>query len=98
MRWTTRRHCHVDRAACAWLIRRFLDPEAEFVFVDDPEEVPADATAALPERSGRRRRTLGRLRRELQRIRARDYFPPPERELAQRAVEELAALVEEPVG
>src|SRR6059058_1737362 len=44
MRWATRRHCHVDRAACAWLIRRFLDPDAEFVFVDDPEEVPADAT------------------------------------------------------
>jgi ChrB, C-terminal domain len=40
MRWATRRHCHVDRAACAWLIRRFLDPEAEFVFVDDPDEVP----------------------------------------------------------
>jgi hypothetical protein len=35
----------VDRAACAWLIRRFLDPAAEFVFVDDPDEVPADATA-----------------------------------------------------
>jgi hypothetical protein len=45
MRWTTRRHCHIDRAACAWLVRRFIDPEAEFVFVDDPEEVPADATA-----------------------------------------------------
>ena len=44
MRWATRRHCHIDRAACAWLIRRFLDSEAEFVFVDDPEEVPADAT------------------------------------------------------
>jgi Chromate resistance exported protein len=44
MRWATRRHCHVDRAACAWLIRRFLDPEADFVFVDDPDEVPADAT------------------------------------------------------
>src|SRR6266540_2936641 len=44
MRWATRRHCHVDRAACAWLIRRSLDPEAEFVFVDDPDEVPADAT------------------------------------------------------
>ena len=44
MRWATRRHCHVDRAACAWLIRRFLDTEAQFVFVDDPEEVPADAT------------------------------------------------------
>jgi hypothetical protein len=44
MRWATRRHCHVDRAACAWLIRRFIDPEAEFVFVDDPDELPADAT------------------------------------------------------
>ena len=44
MRWATRRHCHVDRAACAWLIRRFLDPDAEFVFVDDPDEVPTDAT------------------------------------------------------
>jgi hypothetical protein len=44
MRWATRRHCHIDRAACAWLIRRFIDPEAEFVFVDDPDEVPADAT------------------------------------------------------
>ena len=45
MRWATRRHCHIDRAACAWLVRRFLDREAEFVFVDDPEQVPADATA-----------------------------------------------------
>lgn len=44
MRWSTRRHCHVDRAACAWLIRRFLDPSAEFVFVDDPAEVPTDTT------------------------------------------------------
>jgi len=35
----------VDRAACAWLIRRFVDDEAEFVFVDDPSAVPADATA-----------------------------------------------------
>ena len=44
MRWATRAHCHVDRAACAWLIRRFLDPEAVFLFVDDPDEVPEDAT------------------------------------------------------
>ena len=44
MRWATRAHCHIDRAACAWLIRRFLDPEAEFVFVEDPSEVPADAS------------------------------------------------------
>jgi hypothetical protein len=44
VRWATRRHCHVDRAACAWLIRRFIDPAAEFLFVDDLDEVPADAT------------------------------------------------------
>src|SRR5215211_5365305 len=41
---------------------------------------------------GRRRRSLARLRRELRRIRARDYFPPPERELAGQAVEQLAAV------
>jgi predicted urease superfamily metal-dependent hydrolase len=57
-----------------------------------------DASAAHEQADGRRRRTLGRLRRELRRIRARDYFPPPERELARQAVEQLAALVEEPVA
>jgi len=44
VRWATRRGCHVDRASCAWLIRRFIDRDAEFVFVDDPDEVPPDAT------------------------------------------------------
>jgi hypothetical protein len=44
MRWATRPRCHVDRAASAWLIRRFVDAEAEFLFVEDPEDVPADAT------------------------------------------------------
>lgn len=44
MRWATRSGCHVDRAACAWLIGRFVDPSAEFVFVADPAEVPEDAT------------------------------------------------------
>ncbi len=44
MRWATRAGVHIDRAACAWLIRRFLDASAEFVFVSDPAEVPADAT------------------------------------------------------
>lgn len=45
MKWATRPHCHVDRAACAWLIRRFLDTDPEFVFVEDPDEVPGDAVA-----------------------------------------------------
>ena len=29
--------------ACAWLIRRYVDSDAEFVFVTDPDQVPADA-------------------------------------------------------
>ena len=45
MIWATRRNCHVDRTACAWLIRRFVDPGATFVFVADPDEVPPDAVA-----------------------------------------------------
>ena len=44
MRWVTRSGPHVDRTACAWLIRRFVDADAEFVFVDDPDELPGDAT------------------------------------------------------
>jgi hypothetical protein len=44
MKWATRAGIHIDRAACAWLIRREIDPEAEFVFVGDPAEVPAEAT------------------------------------------------------
>ena len=45
MIWSTRRSVHIDRAACAWLIRRFVDPDATFVFVSDPAEVPAGAVA-----------------------------------------------------
>jgi hypothetical protein len=44
VKWATRAGMHVDRTACAWLIRRFIDPEAVFVFISDPDEVPADAT------------------------------------------------------
>lgn len=43
MRWVTREGVHIDRASSAWLIRRFIDPEAEFVFVADAADVPADA-------------------------------------------------------
>jgi hypothetical protein len=44
VRWATRPRCHVDRAACAWLIKRFVDPEASFVFTEDIDDVPPDAT------------------------------------------------------
>ena len=41
MKWVTRQYVHVDRTACPWLIKRFVDPKAEFVFVpvDKIEEV-----------------------------------------------------------
>jgi hypothetical protein len=41
-RWVTRPRPHVDRIASAWLIKRFIDPDAEFVFAA-PAEFPADA-------------------------------------------------------
>ncbi|KAF0960092.1 chromate resistance protein ChrB domain-containing protein [Rhodococcus sp. T7] len=45
MRWATRAGIHIDRAACAWLIRRNIDPDAQFLWVSDPADVPPDATA-----------------------------------------------------
>lgn len=33
MKWYTRRNAHIDRTACPWLIRRAIDPDAEFLFV-----------------------------------------------------------------
>ena len=43
MLWATRRGCHVDRTACVWLIRRYLDGEAAFHFFGDPAEAPEGA-------------------------------------------------------
>ncbi len=45
MRWATRAGIHIDRAASAWLISSYIDPDAEFVYVDDPDDVPDDATS-----------------------------------------------------
>ncbi|MCA1596376.1 MAG: chromate resistance protein [Chloroflexi bacterium] len=46
MRYCTRKNVHVDRCASAWLIKRFIDPDAEFVFVDGqipaPDSIPFD--------------------------------------------------------
>src|SRR2546430_13803435 len=43
MRWITREHPKIDRVACPWLITRFIDPQAEFLFAP-PAEVRARAT------------------------------------------------------
>lgn len=49
MLWITRSHVHVDRVACPWLITRFVDSDAEFLFVpaSQIEKVAAD-TGAIP--------------------------------------------------
>jgi hypothetical protein len=46
MLWITRSHVHVDRVACPWLIRRFVDSDARFVFV------PKSRVAAVAEETG----------------------------------------------
>jgi len=49
MKWVTRSHVHVDRVACPWLITRFVDNEAEFLFVPASQvsRVAAE-TGAIP--------------------------------------------------
>jgi hypothetical protein len=59
----------------------------------DYAAVVADAAAVDGESEVVRRRTVARLRRELQRIGRRDFFPPAERERAHRAVEDLVATL-----
>jgi hypothetical protein len=41
VRWITRRNIHVDRTSCPWLIRKFIDPSAEFVFVHSDADARA---------------------------------------------------------
>jgi hypothetical protein len=49
MQWITRSHVHVDRVACPWLIRRFVDDRTEFLFVPaDPLEQKVNETGAIP--------------------------------------------------
>ena len=46
MKWITRENVQVDRVACPWLIRKFVDPKAEFIFV------PVDQVMTVAEREG----------------------------------------------
>lgn len=46
MKWVTREHVKVDRVACPWIIRKFVDPNAEFLFV------PPDAVMDVAARDG----------------------------------------------
>ncbi|MDR5663954.1 chromate resistance protein [Burkholderia cenocepacia] len=44
--WATRRHLWVDRVASAWLIQRFIDPHARFVWLDNLADCPPDIRGA----------------------------------------------------
>jgi len=46
MKWVTREHVHVDRVACPWLIKRFVDADAEFIFA------PRDEVMNVAQREG----------------------------------------------
>jgi hypothetical protein len=49
MKWITRENIKVDRVACPWLIRRFVDPQAEFLFVEDSKLLEtAERERAIP--------------------------------------------------
>jgi len=49
MLWITRSHVHVDRVACPWLITRFIDNDAEFLFVPSSQiEQISKETGAIP--------------------------------------------------
>ena len=58
---------------------------------DEYDAVTADAVGSDDSDATARQRVAARLRRELQRIEARDYFSPPQRDTARRATDELAA-------
>jgi hypothetical protein len=49
MKWITRKNVKVDRVACPWLIRRFVDRDAQFVFVDEADLLrAAEQETAIP--------------------------------------------------
>jgi hypothetical protein len=49
MKWVTREFVHVDRTACPWLIKKFIDPQAEFIFVPTEKiEETAKKHGAMP--------------------------------------------------
>ncbi|MCL4448056.1 MAG: chromate resistance protein [Candidatus Thermoplasmatota archaeon] len=49
MKWITREKARVDRIACPWLIKRFVDPQAEFIFVPKDRVLKeAEETGAIP--------------------------------------------------
>ena len=106
LEWLADEVVEADGQASVWLARpgsvaqeRALAAQMATAIAADYRAVADDAGEAARAELAVRRRTGARLRRELRRIAARDYFPPAERDRAQAAVAELAAtLTAEEVG
>lgn len=103
LEWLADEILDADGDAMVWLaeptstaVERRLVQELAAERADEYRTVIAQAETAAAAEPGVRRREMRRLRRELRRIRQRDYFPPSGRELAAAAVDELAVTVQEP--
>ena len=102
LEWTAEQVTESGGEAAIWLAEATTEAQSREIarsmssaIREQYREVERDALAATGAPSRERRTTLARLRRELGRIRRRDYFPPAERGAAHAAVESLARAVEE---
>src|SRR5262245_35686172 len=100
LEWLAEEVLEADGEATIWIAEsasaaqeRALASRMARAIAREYESLIEKATKELQKSPADRRRRLRLLRRELQAIRRRDYFPPPEREAARRAVEELAQEV-----
>lgn len=101
LEWVAQDVVDAGGEASIWIAEPTTDAQERQLVARMMEEIAAqyqgtidEAAAATRKPEGVRRRTLKRLRRDLRRIRQRDYFPPAIRQQAHAAVEELAALQE----
>jgi hypothetical protein len=74
---------------------RALAEQMQLAVAAEYVELAQAASAALKAEAGSRKRRLAKLRRDLRRIRRRDYFPPAERDEARAAVEALGSSLEQ---
>ncbi len=101
LEWVAEEVTEAGGEASTWTARPGSAAQERALAARMAEAVAADylavrtAAEASPATDGR---TLPRLRRELRRIEARDFFPPPEREAARQAVESLALRIEMGAG
>ena len=100
LEWAAEEVAEAGGDATVWIARPGTAAEQRSLAARMAMAVAADyatvieAARAAADRPASRRRTLERLRRTLHAIHARDFFPPPEREQARIAVDELAERVE----